>query len=91
MITIWWNVTMVTMVGTHITYNIMHLYYFVFRTCYLKYETHQLLRLKKYIPLSEGDLFLHYYALLSRVSRLDVFRSFICLYSKKDVLLPSLT
>ena len=37
---------MVTMVGTHITYNIMHLYYFVFRTCYLKYETHQLLRLK---------------------------------------------
>lgn len=46
MITIWWNVTMVTMVGTHITYNIMHLYYFVFRTCYLKYETHQLLRLK---------------------------------------------
>ena len=46
MITIWWNVTMVTMVGTHITYNIMHLYYFVFRTCYLKYETYQLLRLK---------------------------------------------
>ena len=46
MITIWWNVTMVTMVGTHITYNIMHLYYFVFRTCYLKYDTHQLLRLK---------------------------------------------
>ena len=37
---------MVTMVGTHITYNIMHLYYFVFRTCYLKYEIHQLLRLK---------------------------------------------
>jgi len=26
MITIWWNVTMVAMVGTRITYNIMHLY-----------------------------------------------------------------